>query len=99
MILAPYQFAGHGGWQGTAHCAVFENQGQYYMAHQGRPGVNKYFMVMHVRKIYWTPEGWPVVSPQRFAGTEQASVGPQDLAGAWEQITLNSTVVAGYAAE
>jgi arabinan endo-1,5-alpha-L-arabinosidase len=25
MILAPYQFQGHGGWQGVAHCAVFQD--------------------------------------------------------------------------
>lgn len=100
MILAPYQFQGHGGWQGTAHCSVFQDGGgQYYMAHQGRPAVDKYFMDLHVRKIFWTTGGWPVVSPERYANTPQNTITQSDLIGDWEQITLGYHVVPGYAAE
>ncbi|MDU0368816.1 arabinan endo-1,5-alpha-L-arabinosidase [Hymenobacter endophyticus] len=99
MILAPYQFAGHSGWQGTAHCGVFQDNGQYYMAHQGRPGIDPYFMNLHVRKIFWTPSGWPVVSPERYAGEDNSQVAATDLAGDWEQITLNYRVVPGYEVE
>ena len=99
MILAPYQFMGHGGWQGTGHCAVFEDGGQYYMAHQGRPGVNSFYMVLHVRKMFWMDSGWPVVSPERYAATEQSAVTPADIAGTWEQVVLNYQVVPGYADE
>lgn len=99
MILAPYQFAGHGGWQGTGHCAVFEDGGQYYMAHQGRPGVNSFYMVLHVRKMFWMENGWPVVSPERYAATEQSSIDAEDLQGEWERIVLNYQVVPGYADE
>jgi arabinan endo-1,5-alpha-L-arabinosidase len=99
MILAPYQFQGHGGWQGVAHCSVFEDSGQYYMAHQGRPSVDKYFMVMHVRKLFWTTDGWPVVSPERFSRVAQTPVTQNELAGDWEQIILGYQVVPGYSAE
>ena len=100
MILAPYQFIGHGGWQGTAHCSVFDDgSGQYFMAHQGRPGVDKYFMDLHVRKIFWTQNGWPVVSPERYAGEDNSLVSQTDLIGDWEQINLNYNVVPGYQAE
>ncbi|GAB3635929.1 arabinan endo-1,5-alpha-L-arabinosidase [Hymenobacter arcticus] len=100
MILAPYQFDGHSGWQGTAHCGVFDDgNGQYYMAHQGRPGIDSYYMDLHVRKIFWTPSGWPVVSPERYAGEDNGLVPPADLPGAWEQITLNYVVIPGYGNE
>jgi arabinan endo-1,5-alpha-L-arabinosidase len=99
MILAPYKFKGHGGWQGTSHPTVFNHEGQYFIAHQGRPGADKYFMVMHVRKIFWTADGWPVVSPQRYAGTEQTSVSKDELVGTWEQIELGYRVVPGFAEE
>jgi arabinan endo-1,5-alpha-L-arabinosidase len=99
MIIAPYQFTGHGGWQGTGHCSVFEDEGQYYMAHQGRPGENKYYMVLHVRKMFWTNNGWPVVSPERYALTEQTPVLPAEIAGAWEQIVFDYNVIPGYANE
>ncbi|MFD3002941.1 arabinan endo-1,5-alpha-L-arabinosidase [Pontibacter toksunensis] len=100
MILAPYQFLGHSGWQGTSHPAVFKGaDGQYFMAHQGRPGENKYFMVLHVRKIHWTESGWPVVSPQRYAGVAQTPVTADELAGDWERIVLDYRIVPGYANE
>jgi len=98
MIVAPYQFMGHGGWQGTAHCGVFKDDaGQYYMAHQGRPGVSSYSMDLHVRKIFWMDNGWPVVSPERYAWEDNSLVSKDSLAGNWEQIVLGYTVVPGYA--
>jgi arabinan endo-1,5-alpha-L-arabinosidase len=61
MIIAPYAFMGHSGWAGVSHPAVFNEGGQFYIAHQGRPEVDRAFMVLHVRKLLWTADGWPVV--------------------------------------
>ncbi len=100
MILAPYQFAGHGGWQGTGHCGVFDDgNGQYYMGHQGRPAVNSYFMDLHIRKIFWTADGWPVVSPERYAWEDNSTVAKDSLTGSWERIVLGYQVVPGYGNE
>ena len=100
MILAPYQFNGHSGWQGVAHCAVFKDDAnQYFMAHQGRPGENSFFMNLHVRKMFWTEDGWPIVSPQRYAGVAQGEITAADLVGNYEQIILGYQVVPGYANE
>lgn len=100
MILAPYQFANQSGWQGTGHCAVFDDgNGQYYMAHQARPGINSYFMDLHVRKISWTAEGWPIVSPERYANVTQTAIAASDIAGTYEKITLGYRVVPGYGTE
>lgn len=96
MIIAPYQFKGHGGWQGTSHCSVFQNNNQYFIAHQGRPAVDSYFMDLHVRKLFWTSDGWPVASPERYAATEQTAVTKEELIGTWEKMTLNYHVVPGY---
>jgi arabinan endo-1,5-alpha-L-arabinosidase len=99
MILAPYKFTGHSGWQGVAHCSVFQDNGHYYMAHQGRPGVDKFYMDMHVRKIFWTNDGWPVVSPERYAWEKDSLISQNDIVGDWEQIVLGYNAVPGYANE
>ncbi len=97
MIEAPYQFMGHGGWQGTAHCTVFtDGNGQYYIAHQGRPGVNSNFMDLHVRKLFWTADGWPVASPERYAWEDNSVLPKDSLAGAGADRALNYRVVPGY---
>ena len=99
MILAPYKFAGHGGWQGVSHPGVFEKDGNFYMGHQGRPGVNSFYMVMHMRQMFWTPDGWPLVSSQRYATEEETPVAEEELAGDWEWIVFDYRVVPGYADE
>lgn len=100
MIIAPYQFMGHGGWQGTSHCTVFtDDSAHYYYASQARPAVNSYFMDLHVRKLFWTKDGWPVVSPERYAWEDNSLVPQDSLAGSWERIVLNYTVVPGYGTE
>ncbi len=99
MILAPYQFLDQSGWAGVSHCAVFQDNGQYFMAHQGRPGIDRAFMVMHVRKIFWTPEGWPIVSPERYANVPDNTVTAGEIAGEYEQIVLGYVTVPGFEAE
>jgi arabinan endo-1,5-alpha-L-arabinosidase len=53
-------------------------------------------MVLHVRKIFWTPDGWPIVSPERYAAVPATAITAAELAGNWEQIVLNYRVVPGY---
>ena len=45
-------------------------------------------MVLHLRQLSFTPEGWPVVSPERYAGTPSRRVTEADLAGEWEIIRV-----------
>lgn len=99
MIVAPYKFNGHNGWQGVSHCAVFWANGKVFMAHQGRPVVDKYYMVMHVRELFWTQSGWPVASPQRYAGVDQTEILKDEMDGEWQHITFEYKVVPGYANE
>lgn len=100
MILAPYKFKDHSGWQGVSHPGVFkDNDGQYYMGHQGRPGENSFFMVFHVRKIHWTEDGWPIVSPERYANVALTEVLAEDLIGNYEQIVFGYRVVPGFSNE
>ncbi|MGF2410900.1 family 43 glycosylhydrolase [Ferruginibacter sp.] len=100
MIIAPYKFAGHGGWQGVAHSTAFtDGNGQYYIAHQGRPGVDSYYMNLHVRKLFWTADGWPVASPERYAYEKDSLISQTDIAGDWEQIILGYQIVPGYGTE
>ncbi|MEH0153486.1 arabinan endo-1,5-alpha-L-arabinosidase [Limibacter armeniacum] len=100
MILAPYAFEGHAGWQGTAHCSVFEGvDGEYFMANQGRPVVDPAAMVMHVRKVMWTEEGWPMVSPERYANVPNDPVTKEELVGSYDQLLNLYTTVPGYGNE
>lgn len=88
MITAQYRFDGHPGWQGVGHCGILKDEGRYFFVSQGRLGSNYYLMNLHVRRMEWTPSGWPVVSPERYAAVPQSGVTADRIAGAWEHIGL-----------
>lgn len=90
ILTYPYQFKNHVGWAGVAHCCVFaDKDGKFYMAHQARLRPDNHMMDLHVREIFWTPDGWPVVSPERYANTAQRAITETDLAGNWEMIIIH----------
>ncbi|MCG2589709.1 lipocalin-like domain-containing protein [Rhodohalobacter sulfatireducens] len=45
-------------------------------------------MMGHIREIYWTESGWPVLAPERYAGTPDITITKEDIVGTWEEITL-----------
>lgn len=58
ILTAPYRFHNHPGWAGTAHCSVFTlDEGQYFMAHQGRLSPHNQMMDLHLRQVFFTPDG------------------------------------------
>ena len=101
VLTHPYQFDSsleHDGWVGISHCAVWDDgQGNWFFSSQCRKPtdystntewVPNAIMMGHVRRIYWTSDGWPVVSPERYAGVEDAPLAADDLVGTWELIDL-----------
>lgn len=96
VVTHPYKFAGDQGWVGIAHCAVFDDgAGNWFYTSQGRMPANSYdnefsnaIMLGHVRSILWTPDGWPVVMPERYGAVPQATISPDELIGNWEHIDL-----------
>lgn len=102
VVTHPYQFNSsleHDGWVGISHCAVWDDgQGNWFFSSQGRKP-NDYsvnpdwaanaIMMGHVRRIYWTSDGWPVVSPERYGGVIDAPISRDDLVGTWELIDLS----------
>lgn len=93
ILTYPYQFNNHLGWAGTGHCCTFTGQnGQFYMAHQSRLRPHNHMMVLHVRDMHWTADGWPTVSPERYAAVEQSKIEKSDLIGEWEIIEIEGRV-------
>ena len=92
VLVAPYRFDNHPGWAGTGHCGILTTEeGRYFMAHQGRLSPGNQLMVLHVRELFFTPDGWPVVSPQRYAGDDAREVSAKDIAGEWELIRIRES--------
>lgn len=96
IVTHPYKFQGDPGWVGISHCAVFnDGADNWYYASQGRLPAGAYgndaanaIMLGHVRSMLWTPDGWPVVLPERYGAVPQAPIAADELMGEWEHIDL-----------
>ncbi len=89
ILTAPYRFENHPGWAGTAHCGVLTaDDGAFFMVHQGRLSPHNQMMDLHVRQLFFTKDGWPVVSPERYAGDAPRRFAAADLVGEWEFIRV-----------
>ncbi|PAU95871.1 arabinan endo-1,5-alpha-L-arabinosidase [Aliifodinibius salipaludis] len=97
IVTHPYKFDGHYGWVGISHPSIFQDpeSGKWFYSSQGRlppniSGINASNAVMmgHVREIYWTEEGWPVVAPERYADVPESNITKEDIVGTWEEINL-----------
>ena len=96
MVTHPYAFDNHTGWVGISHGAAFQDvSGKWFWASQARlpenvSGINASNAVMmgHVREIKWTADGWPVVSPERYAAVPPTTIKKENIPGTWEQITM-----------
>ena len=98
MLTHPYSFNNHTGWVGISHCAVFQNPDtkQWFYSSQARlpkdvPGiaVSNAIMMGHVREIQWTEDGWPVITPERYAAVPATTITEASFIGSWEQISMN----------
>lgn len=90
-ITAQYQFNGHPGWQGVGHTGILKDDNTYYLASQGRLGSDIHLMNLHLRRMFWTRDGWPSLSPQRYANIPQMDLTDEDMHGEWEFIYLDWT--------
>lgn len=88
ILTHPYRFNNHPGWAGTAHCGVVADKGRYYMMHQARLSPGNHLMDLHLREIFWNEDGWPAVSPERYAGISVQSLKRADFVGDWEIILI-----------
>lgn len=88
ILTHSYMFDNHPGWSGNGHCAVLNDNGQFYLLHQGRLAPDNLMMTMHVREMKWLSSGWPVVSPERLAEVTKQEITSKQLLGKWEVIHL-----------
>lgn len=91
-ILGGYKFGDSDGWVAPGHNSVLKDGDDYYIVHHARGEADKSWPYLHVRKIVWTKDGWPVVSPERYAGEKEQKIPEAKLAGKWERIVIDPAV-------
>ncbi|SFE71522.1 arabinan endo-1,5-alpha-L-arabinosidase [Paenibacillus algorifonticola] len=85
-LMGGYRFAEGEGWIAPGHNSILQDGDSDYIVHHARPEQDPNWMYLHVRKLLWTDDGWPVVSPERYAGEQVQTIPKAALAGTWERI-------------
>jgi len=98
MVACGYQFAEGQAWMGPGHNSVLRDfDGRWYLICHIRPHNFKQqqMSTMHIYQMMWTADGWPVVSPEQYAGEKPQPVAKKDIVGAYERIKLIPTIPQG----
>ncbi|WP_413789604.1 glycoside hydrolase family 43 protein [Metabacillus rhizosphaerae] len=88
-VLGGYKFGQTEGWIGPGHNSVLKDGEQYFICHHARGERTEKHHALHIRKIVWTEDGWPLVSPERYAGEQERAIDQEAVAGKWEVILLD----------
>lgn len=91
-ILGGYRFTEGEGWVAPGHNSVLKDGDDYYIVHHARGETDKNWPYLHVRKMLWTKDGWPVVSPERYAGEYAQDIPKSMIAGEWEGLAVDPSV-------
>ncbi|MDQ0256782.1 arabinan endo-1,5-alpha-L-arabinosidase [Evansella vedderi] len=85
-LFGGYQLGNEHGWVAPGHNTVLRDGDNYFMAHHARAQADPNWSYLHIRKIVWTEDGWPVVSPSRYAGETLQPIPDLMLVGEWEHL-------------
>lgn len=87
-ILGGYKFTGSHGWTAPGHNSVLNDGDQYYLVHHARTESYQGHY-LHIRKLVWTLDGWPLALPERFTGEKETQIHVEELYGNWEIVHLD----------
>lgn len=95
-VLGSHRFGDDTGWLAPGHNSILIEPGipgtsadEYFMVHHVRFAADPSQHVVQLRRTFFTEAGWPVVSPQPFAGADAERLAePVSLAGPWRAVRL-----------
>ncbi|WP_239615976.1 arabinan endo-1,5-alpha-L-arabinosidase [Cohnella mopanensis] len=85
-VLGDYSFSEGDGWVAPGHNSILQDGDRSFMIHHARGQSKTSWAYLHVRQMIWTEDGWPVVSPERYAGETIQAIPESSIPGEWERI-------------
>lgn len=94
MLACGFHFEGCQGYMGPGHNSVLhDDDGKWYMVCHIREHCFRHGEVsrMNIHQMYWTPDGWPAISPEVYAGETIQKVDIKLLCGTYDRIKMIKT--------
>ena len=78
---------------GSGHNSIFQDDdGQWYLVQHCRK-VADAVAYLQVKKILWTEDGWPVISPLVYAGEKEQEIPKEMIYGTWDLSSVGHTIM------
>ncbi|MDD9266853.1 arabinan endo-1,5-alpha-L-arabinosidase [Paenibacillus sp. GCM10023248] len=87
-LIGSYGFSGKEGWIAPGHNSVLKDGDRTFLVHHARGEKDKNWSYLHIRELLWTRDGWPVASPERYAGEKAQPLNAKMLTGQWERLPI-----------
>ena len=91
-VLGGYKFGDSEGFIAPGHNSILNDNGNYYIAHHIRTEKKTDWFYLNVRKILWSEDGWPMISPERYAGETEEKIEKDAIVGNWQLILQDKNV-------
>jgi arabinan endo-1,5-alpha-L-arabinosidase len=94
-VLGSHRFDGATGWLAPGHNSVLTQDGpdggeEHFLVHHVRFADDPSQHIVQLRRLFFNTAGWPVVSPQPYAGREREVLGSaQQLSGRWRVVRFD----------
>lgn len=94
-VLGSYRFSGGRGWLAPGHNSVLTQAGpegapEYFAVHHVRFAADPTQHMVHLRRLFFNSSGWPVISPQPYAGRgSEVLPGPVPVDGTWQVLRFD----------
>lgn len=91
-LIGSYQLGDGITYYGNGHNSVINDNGDWYLVEHCRK-VADATAYLQVRKMLWTPDGWPVVSPMVYGGEKVQKIDdPALLYGTWDLASVGHSL-------
>lgn len=91
-LIGSYQLGDGITYVGQGHNSVLNNNGEWYLVYHCRK-VEDGLAYLQVRKMLWTENGWPVVSPLVYAGEKEQKIPQGMICGRWDLASVGHTIM------
>lgn len=92
-MIGSYQLDGLT-YYGNGHNSILHDGDNWYLVEHARKQPEG-FANLQVRKILWTEDGWPIVSPMVYAGETEQPIPEKMLYGTWSLSSVGHSINAG----
>jgi arabinan endo-1,5-alpha-L-arabinosidase len=85
-LMGGFAFKNGEGWAAPGHNSVLNDNGEWYVVHHARIERDHNWAFLNVRKLLWSDDGWPMASPERYAGEKEQKIPEESVNGKWELV-------------